>query len=744
MLKLGKFIALFLSLFIVFQALPVRAEQTATMSLNSAKTDYYLGDNIYVDIKIKPNGASLNVARAIMDFTGGNTLSIKDFNIGTALPYLSPGKELNNETNHINVGGFALSDSVSSDFILGTLIFQANQTGTATINFSADSHLISIDQQDVFDLANSQGITINVLEGPPPPVPGNRAPVFQAVPNKQINLGDSVNFHVQASDPDNDKINLTWNIPNDAGFNNITNNLPTVSGDFTWTPKDKGIYTLTFIATDNNKDSKSSTLTVSIGVSVLPPPQNHAPIFEKVTEKTVNLGDSLNFNVSATDPDDDNVILSLEPLENASLSSITEGITSTSRFSWTPKNSGIYYAVFNATDNNENNILSSSLSVRITVFGAECPPCDQQATCPIYQCEQQEIPVAKPLSDKPTPVINSPTHPNKDIWYSNNKPQFTWQPAKDAIGYVFNLDQNPISDPSYAYDLSQDLGFSFTGIPDGFWYFHLRVKYSDGWGPIANYQIKIDKTAPEFFKPSLEKYDLKDGSTQYKLYFSALDKYSGLAYYEMKIDDGVWQKVSSPYILNENDKKGQVLTLRAVDNAGNALESYVDLSNFTVLEKESANYVIEEKIVMPSEVEAPTIDHVILPQKIGKILVKEVLMVSGRAEPHSIITLHLSTEPETIFSTETNNDGIWLIYLNKNLDPGKYGLYANASLNGINSLPSEMVFFTLKEKFSPATVFVLPSWLLSVFVIIVFAALSAIFVLIRFVFKLKNKLKAKK
>jgi len=681
--------------------LPAQAAGSAIMRLTSAKTDYNVGDLIYVDIMVEPNGASLNTVRAIMDYNGGNVIAINDFVLGTAWPNQSPGRELDSTTNHINVGGFILVDTVTQNSKFGTLIFKANQVGSSTINFATGSHLIAMDQTEQINLSGCQGITINVSGAappPPPPPPRNEAPTFSPVGNKQINLGESVNFHVQAIDSDNDDdANLTWDIPTGAGFSNVINHAVTVSGNFSWTPTKEGIYTTTFIATDENSDPKSSTLTVSIGVSVPPPPQNHAPVFEPVAEKTINAGDTLTFNVTATDPDKDNVTLSLEPVENAILTPITTGITSTSRFSWTPKNFGIYYLVFKAQDDNKANPLSSSLSVRITVFGGQCPPCVSGGggSCPLVQCQEQVFASPLPLG---APVISSPSHPISDQWYANNQPQFVWQANQEGTGYVFNLNQTPLADPTLGYTFSQDKLFSFSGITDGAWFFHLKVKYDNGYGPTAHYQVKIDTTPPEFFKPSIETGILADSSKQYKLYFSALDKSSGVAYYEMKIDTGEWQKVPSPYVLNENDRQGKVLTLRAVDNAGNAIESYVDLEKLVVIEKKQETYNIEKKPIIVSQ---PTIDHVILPQKIGTIWVKNILMVTGRAQKGSIITLHLSSNPESVFSTQTNGDGIWMIYLNTKLDPGKYNMYAVANLNGINSLPSDMVSFTLAAKFVP-------------------------------------------
>jgi hypothetical protein len=782
--------------------IPVKAEGSAIMRLSSNSTDYEIGDTIYIDIWVEPNQADLNVVRSIMDFSGGDVILIEDFNLGSSFPYPSPGLILDNQNNQINVGGFVLSGSVSNNFLFGTLIFQANQTGTTTINFSVGSHLISIDQTEQINLADCQGITINVSEPEPeePEVESNYAPIFMPVSNKsivldeavnfqvlatdpdndivdltwdipagslfinvssgttakgdfswvpsslgtytakfyahdndiddpktsifnviiivsesepdepdepdepeeeintapvfeQINnknilLGESINFEVIATDLDNDNVSLTWQIPENAIFDNVTTGL-TASGNFSWIPEEEGNYNLIFTATDDSLlGFKTRILNVNINVAVPPILPNHAPEFDIVLEKSVNAGETLIFNVTATDPDDDTVSLRLVALENAYFDIITTGSTSTGRFSWQPENFGIYYALFEASDNNLDNPLTRNMSVRIIVFGGECPPCGGGA-CPICQCEKQDstIPV---IEEKETPDINSPTHPNQDNWYANNKPQFSWQVADMGQGYYLNLDENPYTDLDNAYFYNQENFFSFSEVADGFWYFHVRVKYSDGWGPAAHYQVKIDTISPDFFRPSIEGNEL---------YFSALDIHSGIAYYDMKIDQGNWQRVESPLNLDEFINQGDSLILRAIDNAGNAIESYVDLAKKEVLVKEEQKtYVLEEFINI---IEPPLIEKVSFEQKRDKLFRQDFLVVSGTAAPNAQITIYLSTKPESIFSTQADKRGNWEARYEKELEVQKYSIYATASIDEINSMPSDKVYFTLLEKFVP-------------------------------------------
>lgn len=745
MKKIAQILIVFLLLSIFLPVFPVQAAGSAIMRLNSVKTDYYVGDTIYVDIMVEPNGVSLNVARAVMNFSGSDTLLVNDFNIGSAFPYLSPGKELNNDTNHINVGGFILAETVAANSKFGTLIFKANQIGSSIINFAAGSHLISSDQQEALNLAGSQGITINVSAVPPlpPPTPlplppsitANLAPVFHLIGNKAINIDDTIGFSVQATDPEGDLIAFSWNIPPGAIFNNVVNKASTVSGDFSWTPTSQGAFNAVFTAVDSKGNTANlsvsinvsptplivhppafqSVLTVSVGVAVPQALVNHQPVFEPVAEKTVNAGKTIAFNISATDPDGDDVSLTLEPLETAALSPITDGATATSRLSWTPENAGIYYAVFKAADNNSNS-LSSFLTVRITVFGGACPPCSGggSGTCPICQCEKITAQESAASSISHTaPIITSPSHPGQDIWYSNNNPQFIWQTFDQPENFIFNLDQNPLTNLDYGYLSSQEKMFSFNGISDGFWYFHLRSKYSDGFSPTAHYQVKIDTKAPEYFKPSLQEEKV-NGQIQYKIYFSAIDKYSGIDFFEMQIDKQEWQKIASPYILNDEEKQSAILTLRAVDKAGNVIENYIDLSNFVALDKPAKTYTIEKiKVIEP-----PIIDKVEFKEITGNLRKIKALVVSGQASANSDIIIYLSSQPEATFTAKADNNGFWQADYSNDLVPGKYSIYATASLNGATSAFSDKVFFSLLEKFSAEKKIYLPWYIYAIFVLL--------------------------
>ena len=97
--------------------------------------------------------------------------------------------------------------------------------------------------------------------------------------------------------------------------------------------------------------------------------------------------------------------------------------------------------------------------------------------------------------------------------------------------------------------------------------------------------------------------------------------------------------------------------------------------------------------------------------------------------------------PELIFQTEANENGIWQIYINKDLAVGKYALWAVASQDGLQSGPSEKVYFTLTAKYQvqPPTKI---AWWLIIIIILVILLLGTLLLYINK--KIKEKREASK
>ena len=141
------------------------------------------------------------------------------------------------------------------------------ETGETQENCASDCTPPICDNDGVCDSGET------ILNCPSDCTPGtNHPPVFQPIGSETVVIGTNVSFHVSATDPDSDKVTLSWEIPSGASFTNVTNNSITVKGDFSWTPTTAGTYTTKFTATDDDSSPKSATLTVTITVTSTPPP----------------------------------------------------------------------------------------------------------------------------------------------------------------------------------------------------------------------------------------------------------------------------------------------------------------------------------------------------------------------------------------------------------------------------------------------------------------------------------------
>jgi len=103
------------------------------------------------------------------------------------------------------------------------------------------------------------------------------------------------------------------------------------------------------------------------------------------------------------------------------------------------------------------------------------------------------------------PKVFSPTHPNPNVWYSDSTPSFSWEKERGVTDFSWSLDQNPSGRPDGVSEGIQTLK-SFSDVPDGIWYFHLRQRKEGVWGKTSHVQIRIDTTPPNEFTPRVKTY----------------------------------------------------------------------------------------------------------------------------------------------------------------------------------------------------------------------------------------------
>ncbi len=173
------------------------------------------------------------------------------------------------------------------------------------------------------------------------------------------------------------------------------------------------------------------------------------------------------------------------------------------------------------------------------------------------------------------PKVFSSTHPNPNIFYSDNNPAFNWEEETEATDYSWSFDQNPKGIPDGISDGKSNFT-SFSNIADGVWYFHLRQQRKGVWGGTSHVAVKIDTTPPNNFIPRVETYTRLIGH-QTVVYFETTDNFSGIDHYEVSLIDlntpesipSFFTEQISPYKIPLNKAGKYSIIVKAIDKAGN-------------------------------------------------------------------------------------------------------------------------------------------------------------------------------
>ncbi len=169
-------------------------------------------------------------------------------------------------------------------------------------------------------------------------------------------------------------------------------------------------------------------------------------------------------------------------------------------------------------------------------------------------------------------TVLSSTHPNEDAWYSTKDIGFTWN-VTDGITirtFYSAFDQQPNTNPTVAVAANTQT-FSKTVDADGVWYFHLKGQKPDGtFTEPVHFKVQIDTVVPNVLAPTLDTDQISTkGSTT--LRFGTTDELSGVDHYEVSLNQGSYSVAESPYLLQKLEPNTYLVSVKAVDRAGNAI-----------------------------------------------------------------------------------------------------------------------------------------------------------------------------
>lgn len=197
----------------------------------------------------------------------------------------------------------------------------------------------------------------------------------------------------------------------------------------------------------------------------------------------------------------------------------------------------------------------------------------------IAEPEAPEIIIPSEIAGTPiAPTINSSTHPDPNKWYREKDAKFNWNIVKDIIGTRLILSKILTTIPTSTYTPPIH-EHEFNDIPDGKWYFSVRLQNDVGWGAISRFRFQIDTQKPTSFEISeIIRKDLTNPKVSFN--FDAKDKTSGIDYYEVQINEGdsqIWKDDGSGIYETPIQGPGKhTLIAKAFDRAGNSLANSIE------------------------------------------------------------------------------------------------------------------------------------------------------------------------
>lgn len=192
-------------------------------------------------------------------------------------------------------------------------------------------------------MSDHEEVTITVDHESAPYV--NQPPVLNPIGSRQVATGDTLEFTVSGADPEGDSVwfsDSTDEIlpaPENYSFNSDT-------GLFRWRTYgiEPGNYYLWFSVWDEGEENDSELITITLG------DVNRPPVFDPIGNRFVeNVGDIMEFVITAIDPDGDSLTFYTDPAELPSGASFNPD---SQLFIWdtTDMDEATYYIEFTVTD----------------------------------------------------------------------------------------------------------------------------------------------------------------------------------------------------------------------------------------------------------------------------------------------------------------------------------------------------------------------------------------------------------
>jgi outer membrane protein assembly factor BamB/PKD repeat protein len=195
----------------------------------------------------------------------------------------------------------------------------------------------------------------------------NSKPFIPKIPEQTVTAGEPFSLSVKASDPDKDKLIFSILsvrlLPEGTDYPGTRPTIDPSTGKIEWTAPEVGVDELTLEVTVRVSDGE---LRGDRSFILKVVPGNRPPLLAEIGDKVVREDEILEFTVSATDPDGDQLRFTVEGLpEGASFEN--------GKFSWRPSydQAGRYHPIFKVTDERGG---EDTEMITITVLDVNRPP----------------------------------------------------------------------------------------------------------------------------------------------------------------------------------------------------------------------------------------------------------------------------------------------------------------------------------------------------------------------------------
>ncbi len=172
-----------------------------------------------------------------------------------------------------------------------------------------------------------------------------------------------------------------------------------------------------------------------------------------------------------------------------------------------------------------------------------------------------------------TPIlaVSSSTHPVQTQWYQKTEVTMDWlvlPKEADIKDYLVAFDESSQTNPTEIIS-SDESSKTFTDVKDGIHYFHLKgVLKSGELTPTVHVRVNVDTSKPNDFVVTPTDTQILEGETL-GLTFATTDESSGVAQYQLAINDGTFEARELPIEIKDLKAGTYFLRLAAIDRAGN-------------------------------------------------------------------------------------------------------------------------------------------------------------------------------